>query len=330
MIVVKYRKLGKTNLLVSEISLGCWQLGGKWGDAFDEELAQSTLQTAIIQKINCFDTADVYSGGESERAIGRFLMKSETKPFVITKIGRWSNPHRAESYHEENIRKYIDQSRKNMQVDSLDMVLLHCPPTPVYYTPEVFAILDQLKMEGKIKHYGVSVEKVEEALIAMEYPGVEAIEIIFNMFRLRPAELFFQEAKKKNVGIIVRVPLASGLLSGNYNERTVFSNGDHRQANCHGEWFDRGETFSGVDYDSGLEAVQELKKLFPNENLSMIALRYILMFDAVSTIIPGASKPQHIEQNALASTLPPLSEFQMIEVEKIYNRLIRHQVHTRW
>lgn len=324
------RKLGKTNVTVSEIALGCWQLGGKWGDPFDEAVAQETLQSAVHQGINCFDTADVYIGGESERAIGRFLKQNKQKTFVITKIGRWLNPHIAEGYNEENIRKFINQSRANLQVDALDLVLLHCPPYEVLYTPEVFALLDQIKAEGKIKHFGVSVQKVEEALIAMEYPGVEAIEIIFNMFRLRPAELFFQEAKKKNVGVIVRVPLASGLLSGKYTKQTTFGKGDHRQSNRNGEWFDRGETFSGVDYESGLQAVEELKALFPNESLPMVALRWILMFDAVSTIIPGASRPEQIIDNAKASQMPPLTEHQMKQVEAIYNKYIKHQVHTRW
>jgi aryl-alcohol dehydrogenase-like predicted oxidoreductase len=324
------RTLGKTNVLVSEIALGCWQLGGKWGEPFNSQVAEETLQSAVDQGITCFDTADVYIGGESERAIGRFMKKVNQPIFVITKIGRWLNPHTSQGYNEENLRKFIDQSRNNLQVEALDMVLLHCPPADVFYMPEVFAILDQIKVEGKILHYGVSVQKVEEALIAMEYPGLEAIEIIFNMFRLRPAELFFEEAKRRNVGVIVRVPLASGLLTGKFSKESVFHEGDHRQSNRHGEWFDRGETFSGVDYASGLHAVEELKKVFPNETLPMIALRWILMFDAVSTIIPGASKPEQIISNAQASQLPPLTPTQMKQVQLIYDLYIKHQVHTRW
>jgi aryl-alcohol dehydrogenase-like predicted oxidoreductase len=258
------------------------------------------------------------------------MKSSGEHPFVITKIGRWLNPHVKEGYNEENLRRFIDQSRKNLQVDSLDMVLLHCPPNEVYYTPEVFEILDTIKKEGKIKHYGVSVQKVEEAMIALEYPGVEAIEIIFNMFRLRPAELFFNEAKKKNVGVIVRVPLASGLLTGKFSTNTTFTKDDHRMSNRQGEWFDRGETFSGVDYDTGLQAVEELKKVFPNQSLPMIALRWILMFDAVSTIIPGASRPEHIINNAKAVDLPPLTKEQMTQVRHIYDTYIKEQVHTRW
>ncbi len=324
------RLLGKTEVAVSEISLGCWQLGGKWGEPLDPIVAQNTLESAAKNGINCFDTADVYNGGESERAIGRYMKNLDEKPFVITKIGRWLNPHLAKGYNEENLRKFVDQSRKNLQVEALDMVLLHCPPTDVFYMPEVFKILDQLKIENKIKHYGVSVQKVEEALKAIEYPGVEAIEIIFNMFRLRPSELFFKEAKKKNVGIIVRVPLASGLLTGKFTKDSTFNKDDHRQANRNGELFDRGETFSGVDYETGLKAVEELKKLFPGKNLAQIALRWILMFDAVSTVIPGASKPHHIISNAEASSLPPLSDKKMKKIEDIYNRYIKEQVHQLW
>jgi len=327
---MKQRKLGKTNIFVSEISLGCWQLGGTWGDAFNPVVAEETLKAAQNQDINCFDTADVYVGGESERAIGRYMKNLTVKPFVITKTGRFLNPHIAEGYNEDNIRRFIDQSRKNLQVDTLDMVLLHCPPFEVYYMPEVFEILDKIKEEGKIKHYGVSVEKIEEGLKAIEYPGVEAVEIIFNMFRLRPTELFFQEAKKKNIGVIVRVPLASGLLTGKFTKQTTFGKEDHRQFNRQGEMFDRGETFSGVDYELGLTAVEELKKVFPNQSLPMVALRWILMFDAVSTIIPGASKPEHIINNAKASELPPLTKSEMEQVEAIYNQYIKPQVHHRW
>ncbi|MBN2268173.1 MAG: aldo/keto reductase [Acholeplasmataceae bacterium] len=327
---MKQRTLGKTNVKVSEISMGCWQLGGTWGDPFDPLVAENTLKAATNQGINCFDTADVYIGGESERAIGRYMKKMDEKPFVITKIGRWLNPHTEEGYNDENLRQFVDQSRKNLQVEALDMVLLHCPPFEVYYMPEVFEILDKIKEEGKIKHYGVSVQKVEEGLKAIEYPGVEAVEIIFNMFRLRPAELFFKEAKKKNVGVIVRVPLASGLLTGKFNKHTTFTKDDHRQSNRQGEMFDRGETFSGVDYETGLRAVEELKKIFPDQSLPMVALRWILMFDAVSTIIPGASKPEHIMNNAMATNLPPLSIEQMEKVESIYQKYIKNQVHHRW
>ncbi len=327
---MKQRLLGKTNVLVSEVSLGCWQLGGKWGEPLNPVVAQETLVSAANSGITCLDTADVYNGGESERAIGRYMKNLENKPFVITKIGRWLNPHIASEYNEKNLRHFVETSRNNLQVEALDMVLLHCPPTDVFYMPEVFQVLDTLKAEGKIKHYGVSVQKVEEALKAIEYPGVEAIEIIFNMFRLRPSELFFKEAKKRNVGVIVRVPLASGLLTGKFSKDSTFTKDDHRQSNRNGELFDKGETFSGVDFETGLQAVNELKKVFKDKSLAQIALRWILMFDAVSTVIPGASKPEHIISNAEAVKLPPLTDEEMEAVERIYNTYIKEQVHQLW
>lgn len=327
---MKYRTLGKTNQTVSEIALGCWQLGGKWGADFDPVLAKETLQIAIDNDINCFDTADVYQGGLSENSIGKFLKDQKEKPYVITKAGRFSDPHVASAYNEENIKRYINNSRKNMDVESLDMVLLHCPPTDVYYNQELFKALDSFKKEGLIKNYGVSVERVEEGLKALEYDGVAAIEVIFNMFRLRPMELLFEQAKKKNVGIIVRVPLASGLLSGKFTKDTTFTSGDHRTFNRNGEAFDKGETFSGVDFDLGLKAVEELKKVFKGKNLAQMALRYILMFDAVSIVIPGASKTEHVLSNVQASELPPLSDFEMDEVRRIYDTYIRESVHQLW
>lgn len=327
---MKKRRLGKTNVLVSEIALGTWQLGSKWGDPFDKSVAMDTLIAATKEKINCYDTADVYQGGLSEKVIGEYIKTLDVKPFVITKTGRRLSPHNTEGYNETNIRKFINDSRNNLDVESLDMVLLHCPPTDVYYIPEVFELLDTLKTEGLIKHYGVSVERIEEGLKAMEYDGVEAIEIIFNMFRLRPTELFFEQAKKKDIGVIVRVPLASGLLTGKFTENSKFGKDDHRTFNRNGEMFDKGETFSGVDYSTGLKAVNELKKLFNTEDLSAIALRWILMFDAVSIVIPGASKQEHIINNALASELPPLTEEQMKQVEAIYNTYIKNPVHNLW
>lgn len=326
---MKQRLLGKTKVKISEISLGCWQLGGKWGDPFNEQVAMDTLQAAMNSGINCFDTADVYQGGASEHTIGKFLNQVDETPFVITKVGRKIEPHIASEYNEINLRKFINDSRLNMSVDALDMVLLHCPPTDVYYMPEVFKIMDSFKEDGLIKHYGVSVERVEEGLKAMEYDGVEAIEIIFNMFRLRPSELFFEEAKKRNVGIIVRVPLASGLLTGKFDKFSTFGKDDHRFFNRNGEAFDKGETFSGVDYELGLKAVEELKRLF-NQPLNQIALRFILMFDAVSTVIPGASKDEHIVMNALASELPPLTEYEMSNIKHVYDTYIKKTVHQLW
>ncbi|MFW6318964.1 MAG: aldo/keto reductase [Bacillota bacterium] len=327
---MNYRTLGKTNIKVSEISLGTWQLGSVWGEPFDEDVAKETLEEAVKNGINCFDTADVYQGGLSEKAIGEFIKKQEKDIFVITKTGRRLENHVASEYNEKNIRKFINDSRKNLDVEALDMVLLHCPPTDVYYNPDVFNLLDTLKDEGKIKHYGVSVERIEEGLKAMQYDGVEAIEIIFNMFRLRPSELFFEEAKKHNIGVIVRVPLASGLLTGKFDENTTFNKDDHRRFNRHGEAFDKGETFSGVEYETGLKAVQALKDHFNTENIAPYALRWILAFDAVSTVIPGASRAEHIINNAKVSEMEPLSKKDMEKVKEIYDTYIKDPVHHLW
>lgn len=327
---MKLRKLGKTNMMVSEISLGTWQLGSQWGMPFSHEEAYKILDSASLLGINCLDTADVYQGGLSEKTIGEYIKTHDYKPFVITKVGRKLEKHTKENYNEEHIKKYINDSRKNMGVDALDMVLLHCPPGDAYDEPRIFKMMDQFVEQKIIKHYGVSVETVGEGLKAMAYPGVEAIEIIFNMFRLKPMEHFFKEAKKKNVGVIVRVPLASGLLTGKYHQKTVFNPNDHRTFNRNGESFDKGETFSGVDYELGLKAVHELKKVFDTENLAPIALRWILMFDAVSTVIPGASKAEQVKQNTVAAELPPLSQKEMNEVEYIYNKYIKASVHHLW
>lgn len=327
---MRFRTFGITGIKVSEISLGTWQLGSKWGDPFNEEVAIKTLDAAMKTDINLFDTADVYQGGMSEKVIGRYIKNLEQKPFVITKIGRRLETHTKQGYSEKNIRNFIDDSRTNLNVETLDMVLLHCPPTDVYYMPDVFKLLDQLKLEGKIKHYGVSVERVEEGLKAMDYDGVDAIEIIFNMFRLRPTENFFNKAQEKKVGVIVRVPLASGLLTGKFHRQSTFGKDDHRAFNRNGEAFDKGETFSGVDYEHGLEAVEALKKLFQTQNLTAIALRWILMFDAVSTVIPGASKPEYVYENVNATLLPPLTKEQMKAVEDIYEEYIKDPVHYIW
>lgn len=327
---MNYRTLGKTGIKVSEISLGTWQLGGKWGEGLDKDIAIKTLSSATEKGINCFDTADVYQDQASEITIGEYIKHMDKKPFVITKSGRQLNPHTSDGYTEENIRNFINQSRKRMQVQSLDMVLLHCPPTDVYYKPDVFEFMDKFKKEGLIKHYGVSVERIEEGLKAMDYPGVEAIEIIFNMFRLRPSELFLNQAKERGIGVIVRVPLASGLLTGKFNEKTTFGKDDHRTFNRKGEAFDKGETFSGVDYKLGLKAVNELKKLFGTDDIAPYALKYILMFDAVSTVIPGASKESHIINNVKAIDLPDLTTYQRQEIKRIYDKYIKNPVHYLW
>ncbi|MEN0048526.1 MAG: aldo/keto reductase [Bacteroidota bacterium] len=328
---MKYRTLGKTNFKISEISLGTWQVGGKWGSDFDDKNADSILNTAMDKGVNFIDTADVYSAGLSEKAVGRIVRSRAERIYVATKCGRQINPHVNEGYQPKVLRKYVEDSLQRMHLEALDLIQLHCPPTEVYYRPEIFELFDRLKEEGKILNLGVSVEKVEEALKAIEYDNVTTIQIIFNVFRQRPASLFFREASEKNVGIIVRVPLASGLLSGKYNKDTSFGKGDHRNFNRNGEAFDKGETFSGIDYNLGLEAVEQLKAIFPNQdNLAPIALKWILQHEAVSCIIPGASKEEHLLSNISASELPDMSDDQIKQMNAIYERLIRNKVHHLW
>jgi len=327
---MKYRVLGKTGFNISEISLGTWQLGGKWGEKFNEKTAESILNKAIETGINFIDTADVYNDGQSEISIGKFLKKINKRIYVATKSGRKLNPHNDEGYNEKNITGFINDSLKRLDVETIDLIQLHCPPTETYSRPEVFELLDNLKKKGKILNYGVSVGKVEEALKAIEYPGVASVQIIYNMFRLKPAEVFFKEAARKNVGIIVRVPLASGLLSGKYTKNTVFSKDDHRNFNREGKAFDIGETFSGIPYETGLQAVEELKKIFPAEELPAYALRWILMDKRVSCVIPGASNVSQVESNSAAFDMPPLFKEQMEKVEEIYNKYIKKLVYNLW
>ena len=328
---MNYRKLGKTGLQVSEISLGTWQVGGKWGEPFSHENADKILNAAVDAGINFIDTADVYGDGESEKAVGRLVRARSEKIAVVTKCGRQLSPHVNEAYTPAALRRFVENSLKNMGLETLDLIQLHCPPTEVYYRPEIFELFGQLQQEGKIQHLGVSVEKVEEALKAIEFPNVTTVQIIFNMFRQRPAELFFKEAQRRDIGIIVRVPLASGLLTGKFKPDTHFAPTDHRNFNRNGEAFDKGETFSGIDFGVGLEAVEELKKLFPGqENLAPVALRWILMYDAVSCIIPGASKPEHLTSNLQASAIPALTPEQMAGVKIIYEAKIKPLVHQTW
>lgn len=327
---MKYRAFGKAGVQVSEISLGTWQLGGKWGADYSDKIAQATMETAFEQGINFFDTADVYNGGESEKSIGRFIKSKQGKIFVATKCGRQINPHAAAGYTREAVIQYTEDSLKRLDVDSLDLIQLHCPPTDVFYKPEIFETLQQLQKDGKIKHFGVSVERVEEGLKAMEYEGMASIQVIYNMFRQRPHELLFPIAREKGVGIIVRVPLASGLLTGKFTKDSVFHAQDHRFFNRKGEAFDKGETFSGVDYDLGLEAVAELKALFGDSSLTMNALRWILMRSEVSCVITGASSAEQIKQNIEASDMPSLTHEQMAKVKAIYEQYIRNPAHYLW
>jgi len=326
---MEYRPLGSTGWDVSAVSFGAWAIGGSWGAVDDSESLQA-LETAVEHGVNFFDTADVYGDGRSEQLIAQ-LYRDYDDIHVATKAGRRLDPHTAEGYNRENLTAFVDRSRKNLDRDALDLVQLHCPPTEAYYRPEVFGVLDDLKAEGKIKHYGVSVETVEEALKAIEYPGVETVQIIFNMFRQRPAELFFEEAQKRDVGIIVRVPLASGLLTGKYTADATFPEDDHRNFNRNGEAFDVGETFAGVDLETGVEAVRELEAVKPERlTMAQFALRWILMHDAVSCAIPGAKRPDQAAENTRAADAPPLSDDTMDAVRDIYDRHIREQVHHRW
>lgn len=327
---MQYRELGRTGWKVSEISFGAWAIGSAWGPVDDRE-SLAAMHRALDLGINFFDTADVYGDGHSEQLIARLRRERRETFYVATKAGRRLSPHTADGYTAENLARFVERSLKNLETDCLDLLQLHCPPTEVYYRPEVFGALDDLVRAGKIRYYGVSVEKVEEGLKAIEYPGVQTVQIIFNMFRHRPAELFFPEAKRRGVGIIARVPLASGLLTGKMTRETTFPPDDHRNFNRYGQAFDRGETFSGVDFEVGLQAVEELKALVPpGATMAQLALRWILMFDAVSCTIPGAKRPAQVEENVRAADLPPLTSEQMAKVREIYDRYIRDQVHHRW
>lgn len=327
---MQYRDFGRTGWKVSEISFGAWAIGSAWGEVNDSE-SLAALHKAIDLGINLIDTADVYGDGHSEQLIAR-LRKERSEPFyVVTKAGRRLPKQTSDGYTKENLTQWIERSLKNLEVETLDLVQLHCPPTETYYRPEVFAALDDLVKAGKIQFYGVSVETVEEGLKAIEYPNVQSVQIIFNAFRLRPSERFFPEAQRRKVGILARVPLASGLLTGKMTRETIFASDDHRNFNRHGESFNVGETFSGVDYETGLEAVEAIRKLVPDgATMAQFALRWILMFDAVSCAIPGAKRPSQVEDNVRAAELPPLSEAQMQEIARIYDSLIREQVHQRW
>ncbi len=329
-VAVQYRNLGRTGWKVSAVSFGAWAIGGTWGPVDDQD-SLTALHRAVDLGVNFFDTADVYGDGRSESLLAELRKQRDEKIYIATKAGRRLDPHTAGGYNRKNLTAFVEQSLKNLQVETIDLLQLHCPPTEVFYMPEVFGILDDLIAAGKLRFYGVSVEKVEEALKAIEYPNVQSVQIIFNMFRHRPAELFFEQARKRQVGIIARVPLASGLLTGKMSASTTFDTDDHRKFNRHGEAFDRGETFSGVDYETGLKAVEELKKIVP-AGMSMVqmALRWILMFDAVTCTIPGAKRISQVDENMAAADLPALSEQVMRKVNEIYQRHIHELVHHLW
>jgi aryl-alcohol dehydrogenase-like predicted oxidoreductase len=327
---MQYRILGKTGFTISDISFGAWAIGGAWGKVDDNE-SLAALNQAIDSGVNFIDTADVYGLGRSERLVAQLKRDRKAHIVVATKAGRRLPSQTVDGYTRENLTAWVEDSLRNLSTDSLDLLQLHCPPTAVYYQPEVFGYLDDLTAAGKIKHYGVSVERVEEALKAIEYPNVKTIQIIFNCFRLRPADLLFAEARKKNIGILARVPLASGMLTGKFNKDSQFSPEDHREFNRQGQRFDRGETFSGVDYEVALEAVEELRALVPpGVSLAQFALRWILMFEAVTCAIPGGKRPSQVADNCAASDLRPLNDRTMEAVAAIYRRKISPLVHQRW
>ncbi|MDI6047645.1 aldo/keto reductase [Flavobacterium yafengii] len=328
---MNYRRLGKTDFEISEISLGTWQVGGKWGSPFNDKTADELINTAIDNGVNFIDTADVYENGLSETAVGRVVRSRSERIYVATKCGRHINPHINEGYQPKVLQQFVEDSLRRTGLETLDLIQLHCPPTEVFYRPEIFEMFDRLKEQGKILNLGVSVEKVEEGLKAIEFPNVTSVQIIFNLFRQRPSELFFKEALKRDVGIIARVPLASGLLTGKFNAKTTFNTQDHRNFNRNGEAFDKGETFSGINYELGLKAVEELKALFPEStNLAPIALQWILGFDEVSCIIPGASNESHVLSNLSVYDLPKLTYEKIAAMNEIYERYIKSEVHQLW
>ena len=327
---MQYRELGRTGWKVSTISFGAWAIGGTWGQVKDEE-SLAALHRALDLGVNFFDTADVYGNGRSEQLLAR-LRRERGEPFyVATKAGRGLDPHVSSGYNHRNLAAFVERSLRNLDVDALDLLQLHCPPTAVYYMPETFDALDGLVRDGKLRYYGVSVEKVEEALKAIEYPNVQSVQIIFNIFRQRPMELFFREARRRELGILARLPLSSGMLAGKMTPATSFENGDHRGGNRHGEWFDRGETFSGFDYETGLQAVEELLPLVPpGMTIAQMALCWILMDPAVTCTIPGAKHPWQVEENVQAADMPALPDETMYAIRSVYERLVRPLVHHYW
>ena len=327
---MKYRTLGCTGWKVSEISFGAWAIGGSWGDVSDAE-SHAALHAALDGGVNFFDTADVYGDGRSERLLAKLRKERKEKFYIASNAGRRLPQQTPDGYSRKNLTAWINRSLKNLKTDSLDLLQLHCPPTGVYYMPEVFGILDDLVKAGKLQHYGVSVEKVEEALKAIEFPEVKTVQIIFNIFRQRPSELFFTEAQRRKVGILARVPLASGMLSGKLTRASTFAKDDHRGFNRHGEAFDRGETFSGVDYETGLRAVEKLRTLVPpGATMAQLALRWILGFPAVTCAIPGGKRPSQVADNLAASDQPPLSAATLKKIQALYDGDIKPLVHQYW
>jgi aryl-alcohol dehydrogenase-like predicted oxidoreductase len=325
---VEQRRVERLGREVSVVGLGTWQLGAEWGDV-SEQAARTVLTAAVDHGVTFFDTADVYGDGRSERFCGE-LGRSHPEVLIATKMGRRVE-QRPENYNRENFLAWNDRSRQNLGVEEIDLVQLHSPPDPVYDDDAVFDALDQLVQDGRMRAYGVSVETSDQALRAIARPRVATVQIILNCFRLKPLEQVLPAAQAAGVGIIARVPLASGLLSGRYDEHTTFAPDDHRTFNRHGEVFDVGETFAGVPFGVGVQAARELKRLVdPGITLSEFALRWVLDQTGVSTVIPGARNPEQVAQNVAAASLPPLRPEQLEGVQDTYDRLIRPDVHDRW
>jgi aryl-alcohol dehydrogenase-like predicted oxidoreductase len=327
---MQYRDLGRTGWRVSTVSFGAWAIGGTWGDVRDDE-SLAALHAALDRGVNFFDTADVYGDGRSERLLAQLRRERAELFYVATKAGRRLNPHIADGYNRANLTTFVERSLQNLEVETLDLLQLHCPPTAVYSMPNAFEVLDDLQAAGKLRHYGVSVETVDEALQAIEHPGVQSVQIIFNIFRQKPRDEFFAAARRRGVGILARLPLSSGMLSGKLTPTSTFAADDHRSFNREGAAFDRGETFSGLDYNVGLQAVESLRAaLPPGMSLAQLALRWILMSPEVTCAIPGGKRPAQVEENVAAADLPPLSDETMAAIEMVYDEQVRGHVHHLW
>ena len=327
---MKFRKFGSIDWQVSEIGLGCWAMGADWGDV-SEDSAKEILRTSFDNGVNFFDTADVYGDGRSERFVGEFINSTSERIYVATKAGRRINPHEAAGYYDKDLMEsFVDRSLKNLNIDTIDLLQMHCPPTAVYSNNQTYEMLDYLVNKGKIQHYGFSVESVEQAMECIQRPNTKSVQIIFNILRLKPAEEFFKLAKEKNIAIIARVPLASGLLTGKMHSNSTFPDNDHRNYNIKGDAFDIGETFSGVDFNKALNVVQEVKSIVPEEfSLSQLALKWIMMHDEVSVVIPGAKNSDQALNNISASSLPNI-DYLMKNIEDIYNKYLKKDIHPGW
>ena len=326
---MKFRNFSNLDWQVSEIGLGCWAIGSEWGEVSAED-AQNVLKASLDNGVNFFDTADVYGDGRSEKFVGELIKSTTEKIYVATKSGRRLNPHTPEGYNLKNIEEFIDRSLVNLGVECIDLLQLHCPPSETCSRVDTYEMMDEIVKKGKIANYGVSVEKVSEAMDAIQFPNVKSIQIIFNIFRQKPNEEFFKEAANKNVAIIARVPLASGLLTGKMNKESLFPENDHRNYNINGEAFDVGETFSGVNYKKGLEAVERLKEFIPSDfTLTDLALKWILMHPEVSVVIPGAKNKLQAENNVKASDLNEIGQL-MSQINLIYDEMIKEDIHHRW